>query len=119
MTPKDLKTGHICKHRDGRLSMVTRNTCENEDNIIFASNNRTGLGTFNSDFTWFNNETEHEKGVAIIEVWEPFNVCDTIEIFTSKNMPIDARKIWEKEKIEEMTLSEICKELGRKIKIIE
>ena len=32
MTPKDLKTGHICKHADGSFSMVMKDTCEDYAN---------------------------------------------------------------------------------------
>ena len=125
MTPKDLKTGHICLHADGRYSMVAKNTYENwanndGGNTIFSSRGRTGLNKFNDDFTWKNNKSDHEKGIAIIAIYEPTNLCNSVEIFenTSFKPGKDFTCIWEKDKTEEMTLEEVCQLLGRKIKII-
>lgn len=110
MTKDKLKTGMILEFMDGRIVMVL-------------------LGTQNGDIvsgdTWFplkyytNSEMFENKAnsASVKRVYQPGSNADFLY---GKSLNIrDAEIIWERNFKKEMTLSEICKELGRKIKIIE
>ena len=109
MTPNDLKTGHVCLHANGRYSMVVKDTCEkmaNEDqgNLIFSSSNRTGIKEFNEDFTWLENRTEHQQGIAIIKVYKPHNICEAVQIFSQENPDLNNFElVWDKSLKHEVT----------------
>jgi hypothetical protein len=127
MIPKDLKTGHICLHKSGELSMVVKDTCEdyaNEvgGNLIFSSNSRIGLKDFNDDFTCRDNTTPRQQSLAIIKVFSPINICNAVKIFEKLKCQVymsQWKLVWERKKIEKMTLKQVCKELGKTIKIIK
>ena len=89
--------------------MVVKDTCEkmaNEDqgNLIFSSSNRTGIKNFNDDFTWFDNKTTHEQGIAIIKVYKPNNICKAVQIFSQGNPDLNNFElVWDKSLKHEVT----------------
>lgn len=126
MRPQDLTTGHVCLHADGRYSMVMKNTCEhyansNSGNLIFKSNDRIGIKNFNSDFTWCNNTTKREKSIAVVKVYKPRNLCNSINVFEPSGFKhSNFTLVWSKpELVQEMTMEQICQALGKQIKIVK
>ena len=60
-TKKDLKTGMICEHRDGNLSVVFTENCLNENILIFHPNDVMPLKDFHkNDFRWILNCTKEQ-----------------------------------------------------------
>ena len=125
-TKEDLKTGMVCKHRNGKLSMVANDTFQKKDNVIFAHNIRTDLNDFDREnFKWCfeeKNRSEYTKGIDIIEVYQPGNVCNGFIIFSGSDAEIEKemkswKVLWSEDSVEEMTLEDICKALGKNIKI--
>ena len=84
MTKQQLKTGHICVHKDGRLSMVLLDTSstldECNDYLIFSSSFRTPLDLFSNELKF----SESEKDMDIIEIWNPKNIAHSFTIFEDK-----------------------------------
>ena len=122
MTKQDLKSGMICKHRDGRFSMVLRNTYEDgEGDLVFKHNNRSGLNAFSNNLKW--SYTAPSPDTDIIAVYQPYNPCNGFVIFTLPKHEINTnywKLLWsEPEPTEEMTLAEVCKALGKNIKIVK
>ena len=66
--------------------------------------------------------TEHQKSIAIVAVYEPHNLCSSVAIFerTFKECLIkDFKCIWKRPpEVKELTLEEVCKALGKNIKIV-
>lgn len=130
-TKEDLKTGMICKHSNGQFSMVVKETFERDDSVIFSFNNRTDLIDFdNENFKWYfkgyeleSKRIESSKKVDIIEIYQPDNVCDGFIIFSASDSQIKEKMkswkvLWSEDSVEEMTLEDICKALGKNIKIV-
>lgn len=130
-TKEDLKTGMICKHRNGEFSTVVKDTFEKEGNVVFSPKSRTGLDNFDREnFKWFfegyqneSKRTESSKGVDIVEVYQPLNVCNGFIIFSGSDYEIKKemkswRVLWSEDSVEEMTLEDICQALGKNIKIV-
>ena len=126
-TKEDLKTGMVCKHRNGELSIAVKETFERNDNVIFTHNIRIDLNDFdNLTFKWYfeeKNRSEYTKGIDIIEVYQPGNVCNGFIIFSGSDAEIEKemkswKVLWSEDSVEEMTLEDICKALGKNIKIV-
>lgn len=125
MTKQDLRSGMICKHRDGDFSMILLKgyeTGNSEDNLIFASNSRAGLDAFDNNFKWIPYKNPIEDN-DIIAIYSPGNVCKGFQIFEKHHSQIDItnwKLLWsEPIQAEEMTLAEVCKALGKNIKIVK
>ena len=130
-TKSDLKTGMVCKHRDGRFSLVAKDTFEKEDNLVFVYNNRTDLRYFKEDtLKWYppttrnrDERTEFQKSIDIVEVYQPINLCNGYIIISKHYSQINTSKwklLWKEEpEVEEMTMEEVCRMLGKNIKIIK
>ena len=80
MTKQQLKTGHICVHKDGRLSMVLLNTSntfdECNDYLVFSSSCRTPLNLFSNELKF--------SDMDIVEIWTPKNIAHSFTIFEDK-----------------------------------
>lgn len=119
MTKSQLETGMVCKHADDGLSSIMLNMPYYNgyrDVVVFHRSSWAGIEEFNEDLTWGDNETPHQKSLAIVEIYIPKLPCyalsrevDDIEKF---------ELLWEREKVEEMTMAQICHQLGKKIKIV-
>ena len=126
-TKEDLKTGMVCKHRNGELSIAVKETFERNDNVIFTHNIRIDLNDFdNLTFKWYfeeKNRSEYTKGIDIIEVYQPRYICKGFIIFSGSDSEIKEemeswKVLWSDDSVEEMTLEDICKALGKNIKIV-
>ena len=100
-TKADLKDGMVVEYRDGRRAMFL-------DNKLMASSHYTVL----SNFT---NTLEHVSmdSVTIVKVYQ--SKASILEsYFNNQYLTL----IWERESVKEMTVAEIEKELGYKVKIV-
>lgn len=130
-TKKDLKTGMICVSRSGRLSVYIdgTNSIDKEGCIVYSGTDRTGINKFDENtFEWFQEDkkrSEFVKSVDIVKIYKPDHLSQAFKIFTA-NVAEKSRLLenWKivfeaKTKPEEMTLAEVCKALGKDIKIIK
>ena len=130
-TKKDLKTGMICVSRSGRISVYIdgTNSIDKESCIVYKETDRTDINKFDENtFEWFPRDkkrTDFVKSVDIVKIYEPDHLYESFKIFTAnaadKSRFFEQWKVvWEaKAEPEEMTLAEVCKALGKDIKIIK
>lgn len=124
-TPKDLKTGYICKHRDGVFSMVMLDNFETEGEIVFHSKSRTSLKSYDDEFRWCFNEfpeSTTKQDNDIVKVYNPRLICYGFMIFETGASQVDTSNwtlLWSEKETVEMTLEEVCQELGKNIKIVK
>jgi hypothetical protein len=108
MKKSDLKTGMLVVFRSGKEGVVLLGHYDGIDNNIiwmFRTNTWTALKYVNEDLT---------NGLSIEH--------DVIEVYSTPVYNPTQKKylLWEREKpVEELTLAEVCKELGREVKIIK
>ena len=98
----DLKTGDIIKCRNGLVGIVH---CDME--VIITPDNWYDLDNWRLDLT---NIYDNEIGVDA-----KFDIVE-VKRLISKD---DCETVYEREETEEMTLAEVCKLLGKNIKIIQ
>lgn len=122
MKKSDLKTGMIVKTRCGNYyrvfldSITNASCCGNiKDRLVqieptygaswidldFVNDDLIYNGSLNSDYT-------------IVEVLISQISCDLV-----KNHSLDAKVIWKREEVREMTMEELEKEFGCKIKVVK
>ena len=58
------------------------------------------------------------KSVDIMKIYEPKNLCESVAIFSDNSNLSNWKLVYDRCEDEEMTLAEVCNQLGRKIKII-
>lgn len=110
MTKLDLKTGMVVQTRIGAKFLVMLNPdCEGRDLICFS-------GSYMSLSNYTNTLEYPNSGYDIVRV---FTLGESIGwLFLNKN-GLNYKLIWERKKgTKEMTVKEIEKELGYKIKIV-
>ena len=104
-TKVDLKTGDVIKHRNGDTRIVI-----SEFNTLIGKDVGLNLNCFQEDLT------ARDNNLDIVAVRRPYN---------NSQASFDAFKfgygdlVYEREEVEEMTLAEVCKLLGKNIKIIK
>lgn len=108
-TLADLKPCMVVKRRDEELRIVTAST----NGLLF-----TYCGIW-KDFSSYNDDMTYKDGFHDYDIMKVYGYSDlqymAIDV-TEKNRDL----LWERiEEPEEMTLEEICKELGRNVKIVE
>ena len=105
-TKADLRTGDVVMQRDGTIQIAN---CELG---MFITNNWwNDMDSLNSDLTH-----EMEKEFDIIAVRRPLKKTDcTFKAFEYKSGTL----VYERKEPEEMTLAEVCKLLGKEIKIVK
>lgn len=105
-TKADLRTGDVAMQRDGTIQIVN---CELG---MFITNDWwNDMDSFNSDLT-HNMEEEFD----IIAVRRPIKKSDcTFKAFKYESGTL----VYERKEVEEMTLAEVCKLLGKEIKIVK
>jgi hypothetical protein len=105
-TKADLKTGDFVKLRDGEVGIVNTTCC--------AITYRTDIGDLHN----YNEDLRCRMchNCDIIAVRRPAIITEcTFNIFDSKL----GNLIYEREEVEEMTLEQVCKLLGKEIKIVK
>ena len=118
MKKEDLRTGHIVEHKDGVRGIVmldcistNRDWPDNIDIIVCDNGTNTELQKYHSDLSCHN-----DPGASIVKVYAPFN---PVHVLSFSNLNANHKLLWEATKVEELTLEQVCKELGREIKIIK
>ena len=111
MKKNDLRTGMTLVNAKGEVMMVLLNNMlstfsgDGRDTVMYEEGMWGELSSFNMNLT-----KDHTPGLDIVEVYKgsissPFQKTDLI---------------WKRAKVvEELTLSEVCKELGRDVKIVK
>ena len=119
MTLNDLKTGMIVTWRNGRKCIVLRDTPKfgrlqytNKNFLVSCCDNGwTTLCNYNDDFT-----NKIFDGYDIVKVEVPDHPCDCFN--HERNNFFNGKVVWEENPVVKMTVSEIEKKLGYKIKIV-
>lgn len=110
-TKGDLKTGMIVETREGVKYVVLRNACTFGDLIV------NGKDLYWNELSNYNDELiEHNdyNELDIVKVYKPKHPY-AIHTFEEDKLEL----IWEREEYKEMTVAEIEKELGYKVKIVK
>lgn len=108
-TKDDLKCGQVVKFRNEMLGMVM-----NYDNNGFIVSPKIG----NMPIKEFNSKLENMyDGNDRSDIIEIYDNSDTTQIF---DISTEGRTLlWERYEKVEMTMEEICEELGKQVKIVE
>ena len=114
MTLQDLKTGMLVRTRDKRLRLVIANSI-----IGIGTSGGIGLINYNNDF-----KSCQYSSFDIIEVYsEPISehiYAMGIELWLKKEAFLKyCELLWKEEEVIEMTMEDVCKALGKNIKIIK
>lgn len=106
-TRDDLRSGDFVQIRDGRYGVVVRDIYA----IVFPNGTYVDMRCYSSDL-----KEVGGKELDIMEVYRGckcFNHCNT---YSGKTVVYDRSKV---DDIEEMTMEEVCKALGKNIKIVK
>lgn len=105
-TKADLKTGDVALQRDGTVQIVNR-----ELGMFITEDWWNDMANFDSDLTH-----NMDEDFDIIAVRRPLEKGDcTFRAFKFESGTL----VYERKEVEEMTLAEVCKLLGKNIKIIQ
>lgn len=116
----DLKSGDIVELRNGDRYMLIKNARHNQYDIpadIFISINKFG----SMPLSWYSDSLLNlngDKSYDIMKISNGFYIPNIFRTHPSGTLVVP-NWIWEREETEEMTLEEVCKELGRDIKIVK
>lgn len=120
MNKKDLKEGMVVETYNGTLLLVINYYYDNTySEMIFANNNSwIKVGHYNNDLTRmdFIKKYDENYNKSIKRVYRvKINKYNFENVFNKDNLVL----LWERPEKKEMTIEEIEKELGYKIKIIK
>jgi hypothetical protein len=116
MTKSDLKTGMVCKHMGGFHSLILGNACV----VLDANKGGVPLYNFTKDLHYIHKE--NQSFWDIVEVYgEREQASGSDMMFKIANIEyIKGDLLWKcEDEPVEMTMEEICKALGKNIKIIK
>ena len=127
MKKSDLKTGMIVETRNGREYVVFINTCQpsfcsdrycdKNGNIALIINRENNLWTSLYNYNEELYRDNGDKSTDIMKVYVPSHPYSFMDITYEKE---DRELIWEREvPIKEMTMKDLEKHFGCKIKIVE
>lgn len=110
MKKSELKTGHIVEIRDGSRYFFMKDCVYDSDHCGIGSDGRNWRSSWlNEDLTSYITDDS-----TVMRVYE----CPPYKLFKPARED-DMTLIWERKEVEEMTIEEICKALGKEIKVIE
>jgi hypothetical protein len=105
-TKADLKTGDVCKQRNGLVQIYIKDL-----DMFICEGGWNGAAKFNENLTHLNG-----KDFDIIAVRRPVRQADCVfTAFTDQYGEL----VYERKEPEEMTLEEVCRLLGKEIKIVK
>lgn len=108
-TKADLKTGDVILRRNGMVEILNRET----GTLICKSGGWNGLAHVNNDLT----DGFIGRECDIVEVRRPKEPCDCC--FDAMNTLRRGTLVYERKEVEEMTLAEVCRLLGKEVKIVK
>ena len=109
-TKADLRTGDVIRRRNGSVEILNR---EN-GNFICKNGGWNNFLHIREDLTDYYMGSAHD----IIEVRRPKEPCDCCFDAMKVNAPRGIL-VYERKEVEEMTLAEVCRLLGKEIKIVK
>lgn len=110
MTKNDLQNGMVVQFEDGCIGYVI-------GDAICGEHGGTHLSDFNNDFTSRNISNRIIKTIYDVPNSAGYSILNLLDKIQTN--PKDFTILWERKEVEEMTLEQICKELGKEIKIIK
>lgn len=116
----DLKSGDIVELRNGDRYILIKNARHNQYDTptdIFMSINKFG----SIPLSWYSDSllnSNGDKSYDIMKISDSFYIPNIFRTHPSGTLVVPDWA-WEREETEEMTLEEVCKELGRDIKIVK
>ena len=116
----DLKSGDIVELRNGDRYILIKNARHNQYDTptdIFMNINKFG----SMPLSWYNDSllnSNGDKSYDIMKISDGFYIPNIFRTHPSGTLVVPDWT-WEREETEEMTLGEVCKELGRDIKIVK
>lgn len=119
-TKSDLKAGDMVELRNGEIYIfikdAKRKQYDNPTDIFMGVNSYRCI-----PFSHYNDNllnSKEGKSYDIMKVSDGFYISNIFRAYPSDTFKTPDW-VWEREKTEEMTLEEVCKELGRDIKIVK
>lgn len=104
-TKSDLKNRMVVEYRNGYRRMVV-------DNRLMGISGGGYLGNYNEDLTMKGQDLAN-RDYDIIIVYNPISAFDDIKRAGSHN------KIWERQEVKEVTMTEVEEKFGCKVKIVK
>lgn len=112
-TKKDLKNGDVVKYRNGRVGIVILET----GTVILENDDYMGVDDICDDLTDKGAiYPVNSKGWDIVAVRRPMESHECRLCAFDRNF---GELVYERKEVEEMTLEEVCKALGKEIKIVK
>jgi hypothetical protein len=108
-TKEDLRTGDVILRKDGGVEIVN---CE-LGMLICSNGGWNDLKDIKDDLT----SVYRNKNWDVVEVRRPKEKCDCC--FDAMKIDRRGTLVYERKEVEEMTLAEVCRLLGKEIKIIK
>lgn len=115
-TKKDLKNGDVVKLRDGRVGIVLIALIADDrlNKIIFPDTSYY-LSDYKDDLTCLIQFHELCPDDIMAVRRPPYSINNFFKVFDYSNGEL----VYERKEVEEMTLEEVCKALGKEIKIVK
>lgn len=119
-TKSDLKNGDIVELRNGDRYILIKNARHNQYDTptdIFMSINKFG----SMPLSWYSDSllnSNGDKSYDIMKISDSFYIPNIFRTHPSGTLVVPDWA-WKREETEEMTLEEVCKELGKDIKIVK
>lgn len=116
----DLKSGDIVELRNGDRYILIKNARHNQYDTptdVFMSINKFG----SMPLSWYSDSllnSNGDKSYDIMKISDSFYIPNIFRTHPSGTLVVPDWA-WEREETKEMTLEEVCKELGRDIKIVK
>lgn len=113
-TKKDLQNGDVVKLRDGQVGIVLKD--DTFDRIIFPDKSYY-LAGYEEDLTCSERSDVPDK--HNVDIMAVRRAGSTMNLFGAFTKPQCGKLLYERKEVEEMTLEEVCKALGKEIKIVK
>jgi ribosomal protein L37E len=112
-TKSDLRNGDVVKKRNGDVEIV----CVDTNTLICSKCGYNSLNSYKEDLTYGGYGACLNNPYDIIKVLRPQDPSDCrFDAFECRKC---GKLVYERKEVEEMTLEEVCKALGKEIKIVK
>lgn len=107
-TKKDLRNGDVVVHRNGQVGIIIP-----VHNAIVYKDGYNTISELLEDLTSSNPISQRYDIMKVYRPIYPFQCQFSVDCFTRGEL------VYERKEVEEMTLEEVCKALGKEIKIVK